>query len=161
MVLYSALRSAAVEFRAASRAVMSSSEATIRAFASRGIALRRPPPSISLTRISTDSSASKRTRLMSLFAFAIPLWISIPLWPPDPPLTVILRPVVPSLDVFSGSYVPIEVRSTPPAQPMLISSSSSVSKLSRMVASRCPALSPKAPVIPVSSSIVKRASRGG
>ena len=57
--------------------------------------------------------------------------------------------------------MPVDVMSTPPAQPILISSSSSVSRLSSIVASKCPAFRPSAPVIPVSSSIVNNASRGG
>ena len=53
------------------------------------------------------------------------------------------------------------VTSIPPAQPIPISSSSSVSKFNRISPFKTPPSKPIAPVIPVSSSIVKSASRLG
>ena len=49
----------------------------------------------------------------------------------------------------------------PPAHPMLNSSSSSVSRFNNISPSRIPCSNSKAPVIPVSSSIVNNASKGG
>ena len=90
----------------------------------------------------------------------MPLWMSIPECPPEPPVNRTRSCFNPSA-MASGSYVPDEVTSTPPAQPIEISSSSSVSKLSRMSPCRNPPFNPKAPVMPVSSSMVNRASMAG
>ena len=127
---------------------------------SRGIAFRKPPPSIDTTRAWLFSDASDNKRFMILFALPRPRWISMPEWPPAKPLTVIWKHWQES-GKASGAYDPVATISTPPAQPMVSSSSSSVSKFSIIWPVKWPACNSLAPVIPVSSSIVNNASMGG
>ena len=84
--------------------------------------------------------------------------MSIPECPPCKPLISILKisPFASSKPNFAEA-----VTSTPPAQPISISSSSSVSRFKRISPFNCPGFRANAPVIPVSSSIVKRASKAG
>ena len=86
--------------------------------------------------------------------------MSTPEWPP-------FRPSIDnwkerkSFGASSYSIGKVIVESPPPAQPMQISPQSSVSKLSIVLPLIISPLRAKAPVNPVSSSTVKRHSRGG
>ena len=79
----------------------------------------------------------------------------MPECPPCRPFTSILTA---SPWNFSVVKVCFAVTSIPPAQPISISSSSSVSRLRRISPVKKLGSKPKAPVIPVSSSMVKSAS---
>ena len=86
--------------------------------------------------------------------------MSIPECPPCNPLIAILKAVVFS-GVVSSVYLLVAVTSIPPAHPMSISSSSSVSRFKRISPVKIPPSKPIAPVIPVSSSMVNKASIAG
>ena len=122
-----------------------------------GIAFRKLPPFISEILKPKLAKPSNKIRFIILFAFPRPFMISIPECPPFKPFTTIEKAVVFS-GVSSSKYVLDAVTSTPPAQPIPISSSSSVSKFSKISPSKTPPSKPIAPVIPVSSSMVNNAS---
>ena len=125
-----------------------------------GIAFRKLPPLISEIRKPKFEKPSNKIRFIILLAFPKPLIMSIPEWPPFKPFTVIEKAVVFS-GISSSAYLLVAVTSTPPAQPIPISSSSSVSKFNKISPFKTPPSRPIAPVIPVSSSIVNRASMVG
>ena len=125
-----------------------------------GIAFRKLPPLISDIRKPKFVKPSNKSRFIILLAFPSPLIISIPECPPFNPFTEMVNPVVLSA-LWSSRYVLLAVRSIPPAQPIPISSSSSVSRFKRISPFKMPLSNPIAPVIPVSSSMVKSASKLG
>ena len=130
------------------------------ASASLGMALRLSPPCMLAIRRSMPwLIASLRKRPISWFALALGLWMSSPLCPPLSPETFIFTAKglygTLSFSISSQSSVSI-----PPAQPIIISSSSSESRFIMVPDSSSPALSPMAPLSPTSSDTVSRASSG-
>ena len=124
-----------------------------------GMAFLKLPPSISPIRNPCFFAACHIYRFSSLFEFPFSRGISIPECPPFKPDNSSLKALCPS-GTFSSVKVTFIFPFVPPAQPTYSSPSSSESILIRISPSRIPAFKPKAPVIPVSSSIVNRPSIG-
>ncbi len=129
------------------------------ACASRAIALRRLPPSIEhkVKSASLFNKYRKRTRI--LLALPSPLCISPPECPPFNPFTSILKYNILGL-VGRCSQWNTACVSFPPAQPIKISPSSSLSRFNRISPVMKPFSRALAPVRPVSSSTVNRHSIG-
>ncbi len=123
------------------------------------MAFLRFPPEASAILIPKSDSACIRNLNSTLFELALPRAISTPEWPPLRPFAVTVYATKP-LGAGSSLYFFVALISMPPAQPTQISFSSSESRFISISPLSRPFLSPKAPVIPVSSSIVNRASRG-
>ena len=128
--------------------------------ASRGMALRKPPPSRAATSmLSSPAAISCRTRIEQFVGVGQSLVDVHAGVSATAPFDFHHDPVL--FRYRDWRVHPRNDRSTPPAQPMPISRSSSVSRLSRIsspVSQFC--CSSRAPVMPVSSSMVKRNSSG-
>mmetsp|Transcript_6912 Transcript_6912/g.12705 ORF Transcript_6912/g.12705 Transcript_6912/m.12705 type:complete len:256 (-) Transcript_6912:339-1106(-) len=150
-----------------SRSFVSESERTqIVAVHSLAIAFLLLPPLISTTKTfsapnkltaSIITTAAKRT------AFDLPEAMSMPLWPPFSPLILSEKASKSPCSPVSVSCVAgtVMTESPPPAHPTYTLPHSSVSKLSMVFAESISPFNCFAPVRPVSSSTVKRHSRGG
>ena len=125
----------------------------------RGMALRMFPPSHVARRASTLAMMSTAMRAMSLLALARPRPISSPECPPCRPSMRILTALSPG-STATSLYSISAVTSTPPAEPIIISPSSSVSRLSRISPSSSPSGRALAPTMDVSSSAVMSALIG-
>ena len=137
---------------------MSSSDTTISALLSTGIALSLSPPSTEIIQNGSASCSSNNSLPSKILALARPLSISEPEWPPTRPCT---RSViaVPSADAqLIGKTA---VAFTPPAQPARKWPSSSESRFRRYFAFRSVVSSAMAPSIPTSSSVVNTTSSSG
>ncbi len=88
-----------------------------------------------------------------------PAAMSMPEWPPLSPETLSRSATVPARGA-AGESRRVQVVSMPPAQPMVSSPSSSLSRLSIIEALSQPPASALAPVMPVSSSVVMSTSSG-
>ena len=97
---------------------------------------------------------------MSLLALARPRCMSTPLCPPLSPLIVRRTPISSASGSWLSWYSRETLTSTPPAQPTKRSPSTSESILRSMSPLLKHGLSPLAPSMPTSSSMVKSASRG-
>ena len=93
MPAYSALTTFSYAFSSLANASYSFVLTITTASASRGMALRRPPPSTEHSNTSCDAEAAFRKRNSTLLALARwhPIWM--PEWPPLSPLTVIFAAV--------------------------------------------------------------------
>ncbi len=129
------------------------------AMASRGMALRKLPPQTLATHAPYSLTALVRKRTAILLALARPRLMSMPEWPPCRPVTVNWKPFM-SAGVGMVVYLRSKLASIPPAQPTYISPSVSESRLMRILPFTKPFFNPKAPVMPVSSSMVTRISSG-
>ena len=153
---YSRVRSPAI-FSTARRAA-ASSETAIRALASVGMALSLPPPEMSASRSSVSSPAAWSTRPSAVQAFALPLSISVPEWPPARPRTVTSSAVPSKGTRLTGRT---HRAMLPPAQLTVKIPSASESRLMSFRPRRGETSSASAPSMPISSSVVNTASSRG
>ena len=130
------------------------------ASASRGMALRRFPPSMPVIHNGVTSRRACITRASNRLALASPASMSSPECPPLRPPTRIVTAVSPS-GTTARSALNAATVSMPPAHPTNTSSRSSESRFIRRGAVIISSPSERAPVNPVSSSTVKSASMGG
>ena len=152
--------SAAIRATSARRAASSAGSRYKSADASRGMALRLLPPRTRPTSRSKVLSSSFKAWARMRMALPRPAAMSIPECPPFRPATLSLWTLRPELGATRETGRVATV-SDPPAQPMVSSPSSSLSRLRSLVAFIHPARNAFAPVSPVSSSTVMRTSRGG
>ena len=132
----------------------------IKACASLGIAFLRDPPVSAMRPRALSFFMRARARAIALLALPRCLWMSIPECPPFKPPTVSLN-IRASAGTGSIRTLREIVVSTPPAQPMVNTPSSSESRLIRVRPFTKPGFNAFAPLSPVSSSTVKSSSSGG
>ena len=137
---------------------MSSSDTTISALLSTGIALSLSPPSTEIIQNGSASCSSNNSLPSKMFALARPLSISEPECPPTRPWTGSVIAVPSAEAQLIGRN---DVAFTPPAQPARKCPSSSESRFKRYFAFRSAVSSAMAPSMPTSSSVVKTTSSSG
>ena len=158
MVENSCMKPARAVSRTASIAPSSRASPVMTAVHWRGIALCLSPPKMEWTPYSRESPSASRKCAMSLIALPRFSTMLRPECPPWRPVTWTLKTGA-SLPRDRGRAQTMS-ESPPPAQPTKRTPSSSESMLISFRAARKPGFSAIAPVRPVSSSTVKRSSRG-